>query len=355
MKYKEPVSKILPADKAQISATNFKPLEGGTRFTSSCFKIFATKFKPFTSVLFLKQVLSSILASLVITMGIGVVVASAQSYVPLAPLPIGEGGTTPESYTFTTYLSGMIKLLIALGGAMAILFAIIGGTQYVAASTNPSLKEGAKERITGALIGLAIILSSYLLLNSINPKLVEFNLLLEPVVPKALKTYSYAIPISTATFRDDSATREALMKESNIIINKSACTTVGQKNCTSVQNLNGRAFSGLRLLDAKTCSRKNGFGNSTNGCKLMVTGGTEYWEHKTHGDGTVETSTVVDIRMGDADGIVDNYIKKAPGKIAEVPCGLQNAPKYQPDGPSGGTYVDEPNSSGTGRHWHVCY
>jgi len=114
-------------------------------------------------------------------------VALAQTYIPLAPLPIGEGGATPTTWTLTSYLSGMIKLLVALGGALAVLMLVIAGTQYVAAGINPSAKSTAKEHMMNAFIGLTLVLTSYLILNSINPKLVAFNLLLPPVggvVPK---------------------------------------------------------------------------------------------------------------------------------------------------------------------------
>lgn len=114
-------------------------------------------------------------ASLVVSLATIAITANAQGYVPLAPLPIGEGGSLSYSYTMSSYLSGAIKLIIALGGALAILMAIIGGTQYVAAGISPDAKSSAKARITNAFIGLALILSSYLILNSINPKLVTFT------------------------------------------------------------------------------------------------------------------------------------------------------------------------------------
>ena len=107
--------------------------------------------------------------------------AVAQSYTPLAPLPIGDGGTLSTSYTINGYLSGMLKLIIALGGALSILMAIVGGTQYVASGVSPDAKNGAKERVQNALTGLALILTSYLILNSINPQLVQFNFMLPPV------------------------------------------------------------------------------------------------------------------------------------------------------------------------------
>src|SRR3989344_3814898 len=116
----------------------------------------------------------------------GVLVAHAQGYTPLVSLP----GATQEgvSTNMSAYLSGVIKLLIALGGAISILMAIIGGTQYVAAGIAPSAKEDAKNRITNAFIGLALILASYLILNSINPKLVQFGFMLPPVGTSPMAT-----------------------------------------------------------------------------------------------------------------------------------------------------------------------
>ena len=124
--------------------------------------------------------LISILVGLALIAFAGVLVANAQSYTPLARLPGTVDANTGQT-NISMYLSGAIKLLIALGAALAILFAIIGGTQYVAAGISPDAKSGAKERIWGALIGLVIILTSYLLLNSINPKLVQFSFMLPPV------------------------------------------------------------------------------------------------------------------------------------------------------------------------------
>lgn len=337
MKYTEPISKILLADKAQISAANFKPLINENRFTSSCFKIFAMKFGPFISLLFLKRVLSSILALLVISLGIGIATASAQNYTPLVPLPgtIAQGGSTTN---LSVYLAGMIKLLIALGGALAVLFAIIGGTQYVAASINPSAKSAALEKVWGALIGLAIILSSYLLLNSINPKLVQFNLALEPVTPKALEKFSYSVP---EPWGNDNAERVYLSRGTGISVKTPSCSRVGETGCTSVYKLSPEASDGLRRFYTKCTEETRGY--LMGDCVIVVTGGTEYWLHLTHND-----KRKVDLRKGDGAGVVDRYIK-SKGTIPETPCGLRNAPKYQPDGPSGGTYVDE------GDHWHVCY
>lgn len=122
-----------------------------------------------------------ILAGLTLALGGGVLAASAQDYTPLAKLPIGPGGSELATWTLSSYLTGAIKLLVAVAGAIAVLMLVIGGTQYVAAGINPSAKGDAKERILGAFIGLALVLTSYLILSSIDPRLVEFNLTLPPV------------------------------------------------------------------------------------------------------------------------------------------------------------------------------
>ncbi|PIQ35509.1 MAG: hypothetical protein COW60_03665, partial [Candidatus Yonathbacteria bacterium CG17_big_fil_post_rev_8_21_14_2_50_43_9] len=84
--------------------------------------------------------------------------AFAQSYTPLAPLPgTYTGDVGSETTNLSLYLSGAIKLIIALGAGLSILVAIIGGTQYVAAGISPDAKSGAKERILNAFIGLALV------------------------------------------------------------------------------------------------------------------------------------------------------------------------------------------------------
>lgn len=134
--------------------------------------------------------LPSILSGIILSLGLGVLVTHAQSYTPLAPLPgTFVGSTGSETTNVSLYLSGAIKLLVALGAALAVLFAIIGGTQYVAAGITPDAKSGAKERIFNSLIGLAIILTSYLVLSSINPNLVRLNFKLPQIGTTPVQQY----------------------------------------------------------------------------------------------------------------------------------------------------------------------
>lgn len=124
--------------------------------------------------------IAPVLAGAVLAILAGALIAHAQDYTPLAPLP---GTLTPGKTTtdMGTYLSGAITLLIAVSGALAVLMIIIGGTQYVASGIAPQAKNDAKDRIWNAIIGLVLVLVSYLILNSINPNLVKFKLDLPPV------------------------------------------------------------------------------------------------------------------------------------------------------------------------------
>lgn len=303
------------------------------------------------------------LISLILFFGLGVFTVHAQSYVPLAPLPgttITDASGAPVT-SLVTYVSGMIKLLVALGAALAVVYAVIGGTQYVAASINPVAKADALERLQNALIGLAVILSSYLILNSIDPRLVSFNLDLKKVTSQKLEGFQAPLSATlmlngqglptTGQWPDDSDVRGALTAGGiNIGFNKSNCTTVGQQGCTSVAGLHGNAISGLRELYPK-CKQSSVDGT----CNITVNGGTEFWLHRSHND-----RRKVDLAQGNTRGL-DYYIKKN-GVISITECGVPTDPHYQPDGPSGGTYVDEPDrdSNGViipngGRHWHVCY
>lgn len=101
---------------------------------------------------------------------------SWDQYTPLAPLP----GTTNEEGTtdIQTYLPGVFKLAIGIAGVLAVLMIIIGGVEYITTDAIQGKSEG-KARIQNALWGLVLVLVSWILLYTINPKLTVFNLNVE--------------------------------------------------------------------------------------------------------------------------------------------------------------------------------
>ncbi len=65
---------------------------------------------------------------------------------------------------------------LGVGVLLALLMMVLGGYYLMTAAGNAEQAAKGKEYITGALIGVTILFAAYLLLNEINPDLVNFNL-----------------------------------------------------------------------------------------------------------------------------------------------------------------------------------
>lgn len=91
------------------------------------------------------------------------------------------------------YLNIIYNFLISIVGVVAGVFILIGGFQYLTAGGDAARVTGAKKRIGNALIGFILALSSYLLLNTINPDLV--NLKLPEGLKQGVRTEAFFTPI----------------------------------------------------------------------------------------------------------------------------------------------------------------
>ncbi len=103
----------------------------------------------------------------------------AQKYTLLEPLPcIPDAGVTcTEGQTIKEidivgFVGYVFKFSIALSAFLAELMIMWGGFEYMTSET-PFGKSDGKDRITNAIVGLLGILSSYLILATIDPRLVE--------------------------------------------------------------------------------------------------------------------------------------------------------------------------------------
>ena len=90
------------------------------------------------------------------------------SYTPLEPIP-GQAGVATD---FCGLLNTLFKVLIYLGGMVAVLFLVLGGITYMVSEVVDK-RSMARERIKSSIIGLIILLSTYLILFTINPTLVN--------------------------------------------------------------------------------------------------------------------------------------------------------------------------------------
>ena len=87
--------------------------------------------------------------------------------IPASGLPVGQELPSYISYLFIFSL-GLVTIL-------ALTQMIIGGITYILAAGNAAKVEDAKDMIYQALLGLGILLVSYLLLRTINPDLVNLR------------------------------------------------------------------------------------------------------------------------------------------------------------------------------------
>ncbi len=106
-------------------------------------------------------------------------VIALEEYTVLAPLPgTTKGGcTTGDCKTdLPVYLGGVYRLIIGLSFTLAFAMIVFGGIQYLSTDAVSGKSDGRK-RIEDALWGLIIILSAYLLLETIDKSLLQLTFL----------------------------------------------------------------------------------------------------------------------------------------------------------------------------------
>lgn len=88
---------------------------------------------------------------------------------------------TPET-TLPEYIKYIFKFSFIIAGILAFAFLIYGGVRYLTSAGNPIAMKDARDRIFSAILGLIVLLCSYLILINLNPELVTIEMKkLEPV------------------------------------------------------------------------------------------------------------------------------------------------------------------------------
>jgi len=113
------------------------------------------------------------------------------TYVPLEPLP----GVNQTGLGFADYISGMFRLFITLGALFAVLMIVLAGISYMTSSSPLDLSK-AKDRMWAALYGLLLLVACWLILYTINPNLLRFDLFTQTLNTTAQKNTA---PASGAT------------------------------------------------------------------------------------------------------------------------------------------------------------
>ena len=94
----------------------------------------------------------------------------SQDYVPLQTIP-----GIDEEQTLASYLKALFNIGIAIAGILSVIMIMYGGVKYMTTEAF-SGKSDAKEIITNALIGLLLAFASWIILNTINPNLLNIDI-----------------------------------------------------------------------------------------------------------------------------------------------------------------------------------
>lgn len=149
-------------------------------------------------------------------------------YTPLEPIP-GLAEAQSGNTNFALFLKYVFGVLISLGGLSAVVMLIFGGITYMVSDVVHK-KTDALRRVQAAMWGLLLLIASWLILNAINPRLLVFELLINPV-----SNLSGNTPSNTLT---PSANNTTTLNLSNTDPNRDAalgafCRTSGSISRTS--------------------------------------------------------------------------------------------------------------------------
>lgn len=89
--------------------------------------------------------------------GLGAVQTSA--------FPNQGGGGVLGANTVVGVIAVIIKLMLFVAGALAVLFVVIGGIMYLTSAGNEEQAAKGRKTVTNALIGIIIIILSYVVVN----------------------------------------------------------------------------------------------------------------------------------------------------------------------------------------------
>ena len=230
----------------------------------------------------------------------------------LEPLPLGPNNSEVPTVTTATYLPGLFRLIIGIAGVLAVVRIIWGGIQYMSTDAFSGTNE-AKNTIQNAIWGLLLAMAAWLIVYTINPNLVSFNL---NIPAQQITTTTIPRDINLPDTGTGLSQQEAEMQLRAALI--------------------GIATPVLQGIKQETISEVINLKNSC-GCDITVTsatGGTHNPGEYSHGNGWK-----IDLRLTES---LTNYITRNYTKLANRSDGAQ---MYR--APNGNLYALEDD------HWDI--
>lgn len=97
--------------------------------------------------------------------------------IPGTEAPETTGTSLPQ------YVKYIFNFSIWIAGFIALIALVVGGVKYLTSAGNPSQTADAKDQMFAGILGLIVILSSWLILSEVNPQLLTLQVTLEEVGP----------------------------------------------------------------------------------------------------------------------------------------------------------------------------
>lgn len=155
-------------------------------------------------------VLPAIVVAAIVATGADALGQSSESMGPRfsVPIPNVNIGTIVRSTTpvagavaisavdvpwIANYVTGVYRYAVTVAGLLAGVMFVVGGFQYLTAGGDASRVSKGRDRITDAVIGLALVLGAYVILLTVNPDLVSLtSLRVQTVARRTFETISTA-------------------------------------------------------------------------------------------------------------------------------------------------------------------
>lgn len=113
------------------------------------------------------KIISAIVTGLMGLLSYAHALAQGAGLVYPPAIPTLPGGSTPGANTVSIWAVDIINYALALAGIVAVAFLIFGGFRYITSGGNDEAAESGKKIITNSIIGLIIIILSYVIVTVI--------------------------------------------------------------------------------------------------------------------------------------------------------------------------------------------
>lgn len=123
----------------------------------------------------MKKQISKLVGHMTIAKAAQVIALVLVFAVALAPVafaqfqtPSSAGTGLPNDTSLSGFIMKIINIALTIAGLIAVLFLIIGGFRYITSAGNEETAEQAKKIITNAIIGIVVIILSFVIVRVIS-------------------------------------------------------------------------------------------------------------------------------------------------------------------------------------------